>query len=215
MKTYIVIGLGRFGSSVAEKLCALGNEVMAMDTRHDLVQKISSRVTTAVEGDARDLEVLRSLGVHNFNCAVVAMGSDLATNVLVTLNLKELGVPVVICKAHDEMQKRALEKIGADRVVIPEREIGQKLAQRLTATSVLDFIELSPDYSIAELAAVPSWAGKTIAQLDIRAKYGLNIIAVKRGEEIRVSPAASYELSQGDVLIVLGHNTDLTRMRNL
>lgn len=215
MKTYIVIGLGRFGSSVAEKLCELGNEVMAVDTQHELVQKISSRVTTAVEGDARDLEVLRSLGVHNFDCAVVAMGTDLATSVLVTLNLKELGVPVVICKAHDEMQKRALEKIGADRVVIPEREIGQKLAQRLASASVLDFIELSPDYSIAELAPVSAWVGKTIAQLDIRAKYGLNIIAVKHDNEIKVSPTAGYEIGQGDILVVLGHNADLLRIRAL
>lgn len=213
MKTYIVVGLGRFGSSVAAKLCELGNEVMVMDVRQNLVQKISPAVTTAVTGDARDLEVLRSLGVQNFDGAVVAVGTDLATNVLVTLNLKELGVPVVICKAQDEMQKRALEKIGADRVVIPERETGIKLAQQLTSTSVLDFIELSPEFGIAEIAAMPEWKNKTIVQTDIRAKLGLNIIAVKRGEEIIVSPAAAFMIEEEDIIVVLGRNIDLARVR--
>lgn len=215
MKTCVVIGLGRFGTAVAGKLCELGNEVMALDTRQDLVQKISGRVTTAVTADARDLEVLRSLGIHNFDCAVVAVGSDLATGVLVTLNLKELGVPQVICKAQDEMQKRALEKIGADSVIIPERAMGIKLAQRISSGSVLDFIELSQDHSIAEVSANEHWCGKTIVALDIRAKYGLNIIAVKHGNEILVSPSAAYQIEKGDILVVLGRNSDLSRMRAL
>lgn len=214
MKSYIVVGLGRFGTAVAEQLCDLGNEVLAMDVHNDLIQKISSRVTTAVCGDARDIDVLRAIGVRDFDCAVVAVGSDLATGILVTLNLKELGVKTVICKAQNELQKRALEKIGADQVLIPERETALKLAQRLTSGSVLDFIELSADFGIAEISVPAKWSEKNIAELNIRAKYGLNIIAVKRGAEIVVSPRADFVICENDVLVVIGRDTDLARVRS-
>ena len=150
-KTYLVVGLGRFGSAVAQRLYELGSEVMAVDLHPELVQKRESKVTCAAVCDARDEDALRALGAHNYDCAVVAIGGDLATSVVATLNLKELGVQTVVCKATDETQRRALEKIGADRVVVPERESGIKLAQSLTSSSILDFIELSPDCGIAEL----------------------------------------------------------------
>lgn len=213
MKSYIVVGLGRFGSAIAEELCELGNEVLAMDTSNELIQKISSKVTTAVCGDARDLDVLRAIGVQDFDCGIVAVGSDLATGVLVTLNLKELGVKTVVCKAQNELQKRALEKIGADQVLIPERETALKLAQRLTSGSVLDFIELSKDYGIAEISVPGDWCGKSFAEMNIRAKYGLNVIAIKREGEVHVSPRADFAVQDGDVLVVLGRDTDLTRVR--
>ena len=149
MKTYVVIGLGRFGTAVAAKLQELGNEVLVIDENEEEVQKLSDLVTYAVVGDARDEEVLESLGVGNYDCGVVAIGEDLAASVLITLNLKSLGVPNVICKAKDEQQKRALEKIGADRVVIPEREMGMKLAQNLVSSSVLYFLQLSNACGIA------------------------------------------------------------------
>ena len=129
-KTYAVIGLGRFGTAVAERLYALGNEVLVVDNNAERVQRMESRVTYAVVADARDEEVLRSLAVRNYDCAVVATGSDLAASIVITMNLKELGVPQVICKAEGDTQKRALEKVGADKVVIPEREAGVKLAQK-------------------------------------------------------------------------------------
>ena len=141
-KSYVVIGMGRFGTSVAERLYELGNEVLAIDTNPDKVQRMESKVTCAVVADVRDEEVLRSLGARSCDCAVVAIGSDLATCIIATLNLKDLGVPQVICKATDELRKKALEKVGADRVVIPERETGIKLAQAITSSSILDFIEL-------------------------------------------------------------------------
>jgi len=213
MKSYIVVGLGRFGSAIAEELCELGNEVLAMDTQNELIQKISSKVTTAVYGDARDLDVLRAMGVQDFDCGIVAVGSDLATGVLVTLNLKELGVKTVICKAQNELQKRALEKIGADQVLIPERETALKLAQRLTSNSVLDFIELSKDYGIAELSVPQEWCAKSLAEMNIRAKFGLNVIAVKRGNEVFVSPRADFTAEDGDILVVIGRDTDLARVR--
>jgi len=122
MKSYIVIGLGRFGGSLARQLCTLGAEVLAMDVHNDLVQQLANDVTHAVVGDARDKEVLRALGVRNFDCAVIAIGDDLAASVLITMNLKELGAPYIVCKAHDETHRLVLEKLGADRVVIPEQE---------------------------------------------------------------------------------------------
>ena len=179
MKSYIVIGLGRFGGSLARQLCTLGAEVLAMDVHNDLVQQLANDVTHAVVGDARDKEVLRALGVRNFDCAVIAIGDDLAASVLITMNLKELGAPYIVCKAHDETHRLVLEKLGADRVVIPEQEHAQRLARSMYSHNVLDYIELSEDYGILEVPAPKSWIGKCINELNVRAKLGVNIIAVE------------------------------------
>ncbi|MGM9557491.1 MAG: potassium channel family protein [Oscillospiraceae bacterium] len=213
-KTYVVIGLGKFGTAVAERLYELGNEVLAIDECTESVQHIENKVTYAVVADARDENVLRSLGVKNYDCAIVAIGTDLAASVITTLNLKELGVPQVICKATDETQKRALEKIGADRVLIPEREIGIKLAQTISSTSILDFIELSREYGIAELPTPAHWAGKTLRELNVRAKYGVNIIALKSGSKVNVSPAADAVLQADAVLVVVGTNEQLAKLKS-
>ena len=212
-KTYAVIGLGRFGTAVADRLYALGNEVLVVDESPEQVQKMESRVTYAVVADARDEAVLRSLGMRNYDCAIVAIGSDLAASVVITMNLKELGVPQVICKATDETQKRALEKIGADKVMIPEREAGVKLAQAVTSSSILDFIELSDQYGIAEVQLPESWAGKSLRELNIRAKYGVNIIAIRENGKINVVPAVDEALQAGCVLVAVGANEKLTRLK--
>ena len=212
-KTYIVIGLGRFGSALAERLCELGNEVLAIDTSAECVQHAESSVTCAVVGDARDEGVLRSLGARNYDCAIVAIGSNLASSVIITLNLKSLGVKQVICKAQDEIQRRALEKVGADRVIIPERETGIKLAQSLTSSGVLDFIELSPDIGIAEVSVPESWVGKSLRELNVRAKYDVNIIAIRRGGALELTMDAGRPLEAGMVLVVLGPNDALTRLQ--
>ena len=212
-KTYAVIGLGRFGTAVADRLYALGNEVLVVDESPEQVQKMESRVTYAVVADARDEAVLRSLGMRNYDCAIVAIGSDLAASVVITMNLKELGVPQVICKAPDETQKRALEKIGADKVMIPEREAGVKLAQAVTSSSILDFIELSDQYGIAEVQLPESWAGKSLRELNIRVKYGVNIIAIRENGKINVVPAVDEALQAGCVLVAVGANEKLTRLK--
>ncbi len=212
-KTYAVIGLGRFGTAVADRLYALGNEVLVVDESPEQVQKMESRVTYAVVADARDEAVLRSLGMRNYDCAIVAIGSDLAASVVITMNLKELGVPQVICKATDETQKRALEKIGADKVMIPEREAGVKLAQAVTSSSILDFIELSDQYGIAEVQLPESWAGKSLRELNIRVKYGVNIIAIRENGKINVVPAVDEALQAGCVLVAVGANEKLTRLK--
>ena len=211
-KTYVVIGLGKFGSAIAAQLYDLGNEVLAIDDSPELVARVEPHVTCAVVGDARDEEVLRSLGVGNYDCAIVGIGSDLATSVIVTLNLKELKVGKILCKATDEVQKRALEKVGADRVVIPEREMGIKLAQALSSSSVLDFIELSKDYGIAETTMPQAWVGQTLRGLNVRAKYGVNIIAIKENGKFNVSPAPDEALKEGTILVVLGRADRLSRL---
>ena len=212
-KTYVVIGLGKFGTAVASRLFALGNEVLAIDMSAEKVQRAEPYVTCAVIGDARDEDVLRSLGVNNYDCAVVAIGTDLATSVIVTLNLKDLGLPRVLCKATDEIQKKALEKVGADRVVVPEREMGVKLAQALTSSSVLDFIELSSDYGLAEVAVPEKWVGKTLRELNIRAKHGVNIIAIRDGASINVTPDADQPLKAENVLVAVGKNEQLSGLQ--
>lgn len=216
MKTYLVVGLGRFGTAMALKLHELGNEVMVIDGRAEEVQKLSNRVTYAVVGDARDEEVLRSLGVRNVDCAIVAIGSDLAASILVTLNLKSLGVQQVICKAPNELHKRALEKVGADRVLIPEREMAVKLAQNLTSSSVLDYTELSRDCGIAEIRTPAPWIGKNLREIDVRAKYGVTVIALRKADgDLTVFIRPDYTLEQDDVLMILGGNDDLAHVQKL
>ena len=215
MKNYLVIGLGLFGREIARKLCELGCEVLVMDIRSDLVNLVANDVTHAVVGDAQDKDVLRALGASNFDCAIIAIGDDLAASVLTTMNLKELGVPYVVCKAHDETHRRVLEKLGVDRVVIPECEFGAKLARSLSSHNVLDYIELSEDYGILEVPAPKSWVGKTILELNVRAKLGVNIIAVKNDQTTNVSPSANYKITAGDIMVVLGDNKALEAVQKL
>ena len=215
MKSYIVIGLGRFGQTLATQLCLLGAEVLAMDVRNDLVQQVADDVTHAVVGDAQDKEVLRALGAKDFDCAIIAIGSDLAASVLTAMNLKELEVPYIICKAHDETHRRVLEKLGADRVVIPEYEFAGRLARSLASHNVLDYIELSNEYGILEVPAPKSWIGKTLKELNVRAKLGVNIIAVESGKVTNVSPSADYQVREGDIMAVLGDNKALEAVQKL
>ena len=215
MKSYVVIGLGRFGASLAQQLCKLGAEVLALDVRGDLVQQIAQNVTHAVVGDAQDKEVLRALGVRNLDCAIIAIGDNLAASVLITMNLKELGVPFVVCKAHDDTHRRVLEKLGVDRVLIPEQESAQRLARTLTSHNVLDYIELSEDFGILDVPAPAGWVGKTLRELNVRAKLGVNIIAVENGGKTNVSPSADYAICAGDTLVVLGDNIALEKVQKL
>ena len=215
MKSYIVIGLGLFGAELARQLCRQGCEVLAMDIRNDLVQQIADDVTHAVVGDGQDKDVLRALGAGNFDCAIIAIGDDLAASVLTVMNLKELNVPFVVCKAHDDTHRRVLEKLGADRVVIPEYEFANKLARTLSSHNVLDYIELSNEYGILEVPAPGSWVGKTLKELNVRAKLGVNIIAVESGEVTNVSPAADYRVREGDIMAVLGDNKALEAVQKL
>lgn len=215
MRSYIVIGLGRFGSEAAIELTAQGCDVLAMDMRAELVQQISANVTHAVVADGKDKEVLKALGAKDFECAIVAIGDDLTASVLATMNLKELGVPCIVAKAHDETHRRVLEKLGADRVVIPEKEYADRLAKSLSSANVLDYIELSEDYGIVEVPAPRIWLGKSLKELNVRAKLGVNIIAVRRDGKINVSPAADFRIRKEDVMVVLGDTHALEAVQKL
>jgi trk system potassium uptake protein TrkA len=212
VENFIVIGLGRFGTAVARELCELGRQVLAMDLDRDLVQNVADKVTHAVVGDARDPDVLQSLGVKEYDCAIVAIGSDVGSSALVAMRLKEAGVPKVVCKARSHVHRRLLEKIGADRVVFPEHEMGIKVAQGLAHSNIINFIELSPEYGIVEIDLPNGWAGRTIRDLDIRAKFEVNVIAIRRGDDINVSPGADCVLVQGDRLLVLGEDDNISAL---
>jgi trk system potassium uptake protein TrkA len=209
MRQFAVIGLGRFGSSVATTLHEMGYEVLAVDSNEELVQKMADHVTQAVQADARDEDALKALGIRNFDVVVVAIGSDIQASILITLMLKEMGVKQVIAKTLSEMHSKVLQKIGADKVVFPERDMGARLAHSLGSTNVLDYIELSPKYSIVEVV-VPVWfVGKTLSQAEFRARHGVNVVAIRRGKEIIVSPGADCVLVAGDILVAVGANENL------
>ncbi len=215
MKSYMVIGLGRFGTEVARQLYSHGCDVLAMDVNADYVNQISSHVTHAVVGDARDKGVLRALGAAEFECAIVCIGGSLADSVLATMNLKELGVQNIVCKAHNETHRQVLLKLGADQVVIPEQENAVRLARSLSNPNVLEYIELSDEYGIIEVPAPKRWLDKTLKDLNVRAKLGVNIIAVKRESKIHVSPAADFMIMAGDIMVVLGDTDALRTVQKL
>ena len=215
MKTYLVVGLGRFGTAVAKRLAELKKEVLVMDVNEDLVQQTANFVTRGVIGDSKDKEVLRALGAGNYDCAVVAIGKDLTASILTTINLKDLVITMVVCKAQDESHKKVLEKIGADRVVFPEREMASRLAQGLASANVMEYIELSPDYGIVEFEAPAKWTGKNLRELNIRAKIGVNIIAIRTQTKILVSPSADYEIKAGNIIVALGDSRALNSVQKL
>lgn len=212
MKQFVVIGCGRFGTSVAKTLYKMGNDVLAIDENEEIVQSISEEVTHAVQADATDENALRSLGIRNFDVAVITIGSDIQSSIMATLIAKELGVRYVVSKAQDELHAKVLYKIGADRVVFPERDMGIRVAHNLVASNILDYIELAPDYSIMEISAIEEWEGKTLIDLNIRSEYGINVMAIKHGNHINVSPKAKDKIEKGDILVVIGHNGDLKKL---
>ena len=211
MKSFVIIGCGRFGASVASTLYGLGNEVMVIDSCEDVIREISQEVTYAVCADAMDKKVLEDLGLSNFDVAIVAIGSDIQASIMATLVIKELGIKKVIAKAQSEIHKKVLDKIGADKVVFPERDMGIRVAHNLTSTNILDFIEVSPDYNIIELRALEEWENKTLAQLKLSNKYKLNVIAIKREDEVTVSLTGESKILEDDVLVVIGNTEDIKR----
>ena len=204
MKSYIIIGLGRFGAEMAVKLYECGEDVLAVDQDEALVDKIADRVTRAVAADARDADVLKKLGAGNFDRAVVAVGSDLAASALITMNLKSLGVPYILFKAHDDTYRAILEKLGATRVIIPEREMADKLSLGLTSAGIMEYIEISDEYGIVEMAPPEAWIGKCIRNLDLRRKYNANVIALRHGDTLCIPPDIDVELDESTTLVMLG-----------
>ena len=213
-RQFIVIGLGRFGTSVAETLFSLGNEVLAVDTDEELVQNISDNVTHSAQLDATDENSLKALGVSNFDCAIISMGANVQSSIMATLLVKELGIKYVIAKANSSLHAKVLYKIGADRVVYPERDMGVRVAHNLVSSNIFNYIELSPTYSIAEVDSPSNWYNKTLGELNIRAEYGINVMAIKRNDDINVSPSADSVIQQGDILVAIGSVDELNKLEN-
>lgn len=210
-KQFAVIGMGRFGMSVARTLTSLGFEVLAIDASEQRVQEISAVVTHAVSADCTEEEALRALGIRNFDVVVVAIGQDIQASILTSLILKDMGVPKLVVKAQNELHGKVLKKIGVDKVIFPERDMGMRLAHSLVSPNILDHIELSPDYSIVEIQAAPQMVGKSLRDLHIRAKYGCNVMAIKRDGKLNIAPRAEEPIRGEDVLVVVGHNDDLSK----
>lgn len=209
-KEFAVIGLGRFGSSICRSLSEQGLEVMAIDINEERVNEFMTIATHAVIADTTDENALKSLGVSNFNHVIVAIGEDIQASILTTLILKELGVNHITVKAQNDYHEKVLRKIGADHVVHPERDMGKRIAHYIVSNNVLDYLELSDEYSIVEIKVNDYLIGYTLIELDIRKKFGLNIVAIKRGEEIIVSPKANDPLQAEDILIIIGADVDIS-----
>ena len=214
-RQFAVIGLGRFGSNMAKALSKMGYEVLAIDKNQHKVQEFSDEVTHVVQADTTDENALRELGILNFDVVVVAIGEDVQANVLTTLQLKEIGVNFIVATSRNSLHTKLLEKVGADRIVAPERDMARRVAYNLASTSVMDYIELSPRFSIVEITAPKAFQNKTIAESNIRAKYGINVVAIKRGEDLIISPLPSEKIIKDDIVVVVGKNDSINGLEAL
>ncbi len=202
-KQYLVIGLGRFGSAVATTLAKEGMQVMAIDRSMDAVEAHRSQLTDVVRGDAMDRGVLEQIGAESFDVAIVTIGEDVKASGIITMHLKEMGVPHIIVKAYDSFHGRMLSKLGADKIIFPERDMGQRIAHNLISEKIMDFIELSPDYSLVEMRPRPEWIDKTLKELDLRKRERINVVAVRSGESVNAMPDMNTRINAGDVMLVV------------
>ncbi|EXX85826.1 potassium uptake system protein [Paenibacillus darwinianus] len=203
---FVIIGMGRFGSSLGKELIELGYEVLGIDMDEEIVNEMSHALTHTVAADSTDEEALRSLGVRNFDCGVVAIGDDIQASILTAILLKDLGVKQVVAKAMSELHGRVLEKIGVDRVIYPERDMGVRVAHQLVSPNLLDYIELSKDYTIAELAVPKCLDGMSLQELNPRAKFGCSIVAINKSNGVIIAPTAADTLQEKDIMVVIGTN---------
>ncbi|MBG9795804.1 potassium uptake system protein [Paenibacillus dendritiformis] len=211
-KQFAIIGMGRFGSSVAQNLSNMNFEVLAIDSSEQKIQEVANIVTHAVSADSTDEDALRALGIRNFDVVVVAIGQDIQSSILTTLILKDLGVPMIVVKAQNELHGKVLSKIGADKVVFPERDMGARVAHHLISPNILDYIELSEDHSIVEMRASSLMIGKNLKELDIRARFGCNVMAIKNNGKTNISPYAEDRIQDGDILVIVGQNNHLKNL---
>lgn len=210
-KQFAVIGLGRFGRSVATSLFRMGHEVLAVDQDEAVINEVAEYVTHAVSLDATSEHAMRQLGIRNMDVAVVGIGG-LQSSILATLVLKDLGIPKIVCKATSEAHGKVLEKLGADRIVFPERDMGHRVAHNLVSGNMIDYLELSSSHSIAELTVRADFVDRTIKNIDFRAKHGVNIVAVRRGDKVEVSPRADFKLAAGDILVIIGEDSKIDQL---
>ncbi|QWU15294.1 trk system potassium uptake protein TrkA [Paenibacillus sophorae] len=206
---FVIIGLGRFGASLALELMEMEYEVLGIDHNEERVEEMTDKLTHAVMADATDEGVMRSLGVRNLDCGIVAIGDNMERSILTAILLKELGVKMVVAKAISILHGRALEKLGVDRVIFPERDMGVRVAHQLVTPHLLDYIELSKEYKIVELTVPSCMDGKSLAEINTRAKYGCSIIALNRGGGVIVAPTSHDHVNEGDIMVVIGSNESI------
>lgn len=217
MKSFAVIGLGRYGTAVVKKLFKMGYEVIALDKSMEKINAIADFSTKAVCGDAKEESVLRESGIKNCGCVVVAIGNDISDSVLVTLALKEIGIRRVVCKASDEKHKKVLKRIGADDVIIPEYESGEKTALSLVSDKFIDIIDLSDEYGIENRIVPDEWVGRSIAELSVRKRFGVNIVAIKNQldeKDVNITPSSDYVFKDSDIVVLIGRTADINFLNN-
>ena len=212
MKSILVIGMGRFGRNLAAELLQLGNEVMVVDERSEIIQELSSSFPDCHIGNCTNENVLKSLDVKSFDICFVTIGTNFEASLVITILLKKLGAKKIIAKASQEIQANILTTIGAAEVIYPERDMAQSLAVKYSASNVFDYLELSDEYGIFEIPVISYWVGKSIIQIDVRKKYKINIIAIKNGERLSVSPAADYLFKDSDHIVVVGKPKDVLKI---
>lgn len=213
-KSFLVIGAGRFGKSVAHTFNELGHDVMLVDKNEALVQLMSNEVTNVLIADVTSESCLKSLGVRNFDAVVLAIGYDIQASIMAAILLVELGAKFVVSKAQTELHGKVLQKVGVNRVVYPERDMGHKLARSLIAPTIIDMIELSDDFSVVEVSAPKEMIGKSLLELNLRARYGISVIALRRnnGGKTLISPVAKDIIEENDVIVAIGENKNLNKL---
>ena len=204
MKQFIVVGGGRFGESAAKALTESGQEVMVVDIDEDVIQQISGEVESTAILDVTDEQAMNSIGLNNFDVAIIAIGGELRASIMATLIAKEAGIPLVISRAKDSLQANVLKKIGADRVVFPESDMGVKIARALPFDNVVDFMQLDETHSVFEVTVPKLWVGSNLIDLMVRKKYNINVVGVKRGETFQVPPSPSQNFEDGDIIVIAG-----------
>ncbi len=208
-KQYVVFGAGRFGGSVAVTLQELGCDVIVVDKNPEVIQEIADRVSYAICANVEDPEAFGELGLRNVDGAVISMASSLEASIVCTMMCHEMEIPKILAKAKNKLHEKILRSVGAHRVIYPEVEMGRRVAKYFEARNFVDWIELSPEYSLAELKMPGAWCGKTLAELRIREKYGLNMIGLKEGDTVTVNLNPFEKLRQDQTIIVIGSNEDL------
>ncbi|MCB9099836.1 MAG: TrkA family potassium uptake protein [Anaerolineales bacterium] len=211
---FIIIGLGRFGTSLAMALTAYNHEVLAIDLDKKRVQQVANLLPHVVQMDATDIDALREVGADSFDTGIVCTGSVFEANLLATVNLRKLGVRRVISKARTVTQQEILQRVGADEVILPEHEAGVRLARRLSAIDFVDFLQLSHDTGVVEIVAPEQFIGRSLMESQVRAHYGISVIAIKRGNDVIVSPGADQVIKENDILVVLGRISDCERLQD-
>lgn len=212
-KQFAVFGLGSFGKSVALTLQSFGCDVIAVDNCYEKIQDIADSVSYAMCGDVTEPEFMKTIGARNLDGAVIAISENLEAAIMATMLSKEMGIPYVLAKAMDELQGKILEKIGAESIVYPEIDMGERVAKKLMLTEFVDWIELSPDYSLTEKLIPKQWEGKSLAELRVREKFGINVIGILKEDKMDMALDPSKPLQADDMLFIIGKNSDLEKFK--